>query len=248
MKNRFSNAERNYYCTTKKLNRSFVKIPSYLSAFTLAEVLITVAVIGIIAALTIPPIINKSNEVQIVTGVKKAYANLYGGYTLLIADYSDMPSAINEHSSSVVNTIMSKMRIAKFCGYANDNDSGCFPNKNYKDLSGNDMVNFSTNDNYATFLGADAIAYAIYPFSTSCASNQGDGPLYNSCALIWADVDGPKHGPAVFGRDLFSFSYTLTGVFPTGSYYNNWFGFGADCATNGATCTAEIIKQGAINY
>lgn len=228
------------------------KFTNCLFAFTLAEVLITLAIIGVIAALTIPILLNNSNDTQIITGIKKAYSNLSNTYSLLIADYSDMPSAISENSSSFINTLTSKLKVAKYCGYASAQDTDCFPNKIYKYLNGNNYLNFATNSNYATFLTVDNIAYAVYPFSTTCNSDQSSGdasnPLYNSCALIWVDVNGPNKGPSVFGRDLFNFSYTLTGVFPTGSYYNSWFGFGANCTTSGQNCTAKIINEGAINY
>ncbi|MDD3237979.1 MAG: type II secretion system protein [Candidatus Gastranaerophilales bacterium] len=45
-------------------------------AFTLAEVLITLVIIGVIAALTIPSLLNDTNDKEIRTGVKKAYSML----------------------------------------------------------------------------------------------------------------------------------------------------------------------------
>lgn len=44
-------------------------------AFTLAEVLIVLVTIGIIAAITIPNLINNYQKTQYVTKLKKAYAN-----------------------------------------------------------------------------------------------------------------------------------------------------------------------------
>lgn len=43
-------------------------------AFTLAEVLITLGIIGIVAAMTIPAIINNSEKQSIVSKVKEAYS------------------------------------------------------------------------------------------------------------------------------------------------------------------------------
>jgi len=45
-------------------------------AFTLAEVLLTLAVIGVVAALTIPAVITKVAKDQYVVGLKKAYNTL----------------------------------------------------------------------------------------------------------------------------------------------------------------------------
>lgn len=45
-----------------------------LHAFTLAEVLITLGIIGIVAALTLPAIVNNSRNKQLETGLRKAYS------------------------------------------------------------------------------------------------------------------------------------------------------------------------------
>ena len=44
--------------------------------FTLAEVLITLVIIGFIAAMTIPTLINKTNNQEYVSKLKKAYSTL----------------------------------------------------------------------------------------------------------------------------------------------------------------------------
>lgn len=49
---------------------------NYKSSFTMAEVLITLGIIGIIAAMTLPALINKYQEVQFKSAYKKAYADL----------------------------------------------------------------------------------------------------------------------------------------------------------------------------
>ncbi|MDD3237382.1 MAG: prepilin-type N-terminal cleavage/methylation domain-containing protein [Candidatus Gastranaerophilales bacterium] len=45
-------------------------------AFTLAEVLITLVIIGVIAAMTIPSLLNNTNKEETKTAVKKAYTTL----------------------------------------------------------------------------------------------------------------------------------------------------------------------------
>ena len=46
------------------------------SAFTLAEVLITLVIIGVIAAITVPTLINKTNKQEYGSKLKKAYSTL----------------------------------------------------------------------------------------------------------------------------------------------------------------------------
>lgn len=54
--------------------------------FTLAEVLIVLTIIGVVAALTLPTLINNYQKTQYVTGLKKAYAELSQVFKLYMAD------------------------------------------------------------------------------------------------------------------------------------------------------------------
>ena len=55
-------------------------------AFTLAEVLITLAIIGVVAAVTIPTLVQKYKEQVTVTKVKKAYAVLTNAMQMAIIE------------------------------------------------------------------------------------------------------------------------------------------------------------------
>ena len=57
------------------LNESL--LPSNKKAFTLAEVLITLTILGVVAAITIPSLVNRQGEVAARTKLKKAIANLF---------------------------------------------------------------------------------------------------------------------------------------------------------------------------
>ena len=45
---------------------------NYKYGFTLAEVLITIVIIGVVAAMTIPNLVNKTNKEELRTGLLKA--------------------------------------------------------------------------------------------------------------------------------------------------------------------------------
>ena len=57
----------------KSNSKSFLKAKE---AFTLAEVLITLGIIGIVASLTLPTIIEQHQKLETVTKIKKAYSTL----------------------------------------------------------------------------------------------------------------------------------------------------------------------------
>lgn len=56
-----------------------------INAFTLAEVLITLGIIGVVAAITIPTLVNKNNEKIRETQLKKAYSTLSQVNRLMLA-------------------------------------------------------------------------------------------------------------------------------------------------------------------
>lgn len=57
-----------------------------IQAFTLAEVLITIGVIGVVAAMTLPSVINDHRNKQYVVAFKKLYSNFSNAIILFKAD------------------------------------------------------------------------------------------------------------------------------------------------------------------
>ena len=60
------------------------------AAFTLAEVLITLGIIGVVAAMTLPTLVAKYKEKQRVTQVKKAYSVLNQAFNMAKLEYGDV--------------------------------------------------------------------------------------------------------------------------------------------------------------
>jgi type II secretory pathway pseudopilin PulG len=231
-------------------------------AFTLAEVLIVILVLGFVAMLTIPTLIDKINDARTVTGLKKAYATLNIAYEQLVSDYdnSDVVAAIKDNDSSLVTALTSKLRVLKDCGVASAKATGCFPDTTYEYLeNGISWINVSTNGDYDTILLVDGMAYAIHHESTNCTANYSNptdtnSPLYYTCGYVWIDIDGPNKGKAKLGRDTFGFYITQRGVFPWGAYsdydFTSYGGLDAACKTNarGRDCAAKVLKDDNVNY
>ena len=82
----------------------FTKHNAFSNAFTLAEVLITLAIIGVVAAMTMPTLINNTNGAQFKTAYKKALSVLNQAVVMNLAldsyDFagttSNAPSAAGE--------------------------------------------------------------------------------------------------------------------------------------------------------
>lgn len=221
-----------------------------LKAFTLAEVLITLLVIGVVASIVVPVIIQDSQKAETVTQVKK-YQSILSQATLSVkTEYGSImnsPLNTNGDHSAGWNAFKNYLNLAKDCGTAIN--QGCWANTMYKYLDGSDSANL---DNYSTtgrgiFADGSSIDYEA---KTNCSTNRStshSGPLHDSnCALIFIDINGQK-SPNKYGRDVFLWYIMNDGtVHPVGSLDDT----SSNCSiTGGGTgCAAKVIKEGAINY
>ncbi|MDD3238016.1 MAG: type II secretion system protein [Candidatus Gastranaerophilales bacterium] len=112
-------------------------------AFTLAEVLITLVIIGVIAAMTIPSLLNNTNKEETKTAVKKAY--------------SALSQAITQHYALTGQTYFD---LLKECDYESDCMYQNFFSKRMNIVSStNDSQAYSYGD--VIFYTSDGMAYSI---------------------------------------------------------------------------------------
>ena len=83
--------------------------------FTLAEVLITLGIIGVVAAMTIPTLMNQTGQVAFKTGMKKATSVFNQAITMSVAlDNSDFSVLTGGNAAgSIFNMFNSKMNVVK---------------------------------------------------------------------------------------------------------------------------------------
>ena len=199
----------------------------YKSAFTLAEVLITLSIIGIIAAMTLPALINKTNNAENVVALKKAYEVLSSAYLKVYNENGAIAGRFNT-SADFINAFATKMNVQKNCGYNDTDNTGCFPNISYKYPNGTTITdtwgNYTTGGWHTIHLNYNE----KYAFS------------------IWHN--GPKKGPATSGRDLFEFTITPRAIYPRGGYPDKYCTVFKCSGTQGGGCAAKVLAEGAMNY
>ncbi|MDD3237985.1 MAG: type II secretion system protein [Candidatus Gastranaerophilales bacterium] len=217
------------------------------TAFTLAEVLITLVIIGIIAAMTIPSLLNKTNEQETITAVKKAYSTLSRAHGLVlsqdsfdIADYGGYYDATMAYAGYITQYL----NINKKCGRMNEYNSGCFPSVTYKNLDGSSGSTFGGTYFYTLQL-TDGMSLAINLLASSYLS-------FPAFGTITVDINGDKY-PNTFGKDLFSFIIHKDSIVPDGmpNYKYPEYSFNRDpslCHTKGTGCTAWVIMKGNLDY
>jgi len=230
--------------------------------FTLAEVLITLGIIGVIAAITMPTLINNSNKAVAVTALKRAYAILSQAQEMIAADSGDFQSALSgvQTSEDFGNVFISKMKVSKNCKMP-DTHGECFPNdlrplNNTGNFTMNDflsipslgIVDSKSNDVITT----DGISYAFALIDPNCKGH--DEELgYILCGAALVDVNGIKKNPSIVGREIFAFVMTKDKVLPAGTGFTQ-DDLNAACNPNdltngdGFNCAAKVLSDGAMNY
>lgn len=183
-------------------------------AFTLAEVLITLGVIGVVAAMTIPTLIANYQKVQTVNRLKQTYAIINNAIRLTANDFGG--DGMNSWSCDgrtdtaylgerCFGIIFDKVRLSqKFPKITSTDRAMCYQGKDYKPYSylngaRNLKDKFCTNG-HSVLLANGACVHWL-PFYWTGTSNQG------GCMFI--DINGPYSGVNMLGRDTFRFCYGI---------------------------------------
>lgn len=175
-----------------------------LKAFTLAEVLITLGVIGIVAAMTIPTIAAKIDHVQKISLLKKSHSAISQAFKLSSNDYGDYASwdKTLPVQDFLMRYISPYMKITLLCPSATK--CGYTKNDPWTRYSGN---NSYTGFNYmgrVPFFSVDGILYSISLNGSTTAPDpyvQYDYDYIGKNA-IFIDVNGSSL-PNRFGNDVF---------------------------------------------
>ena len=232
------------------------------NAFTLAEVLITLGIIGVVAAMTIPTLIKNYQREQTVTQLKKTYSML----STAIQKYAADSSCIGDLSctgdfSGAYDYIPFGDAIAPYLKL-NFNCKDTFEAKGTERCLPVETFSKSNNDAW-NMLGSsyklltlDGVGISISDDEDgNCVSDMGKNSLKNVCGRISIDLNGPKP-PNRWGKDSFEFFITKSGtLYPNGGhdfYYNTEYWdstttyLGCSNASNsfGRTCAGRIIEKG----
>ncbi|MBR6163005.1 type II secretion system protein, partial [bacterium] len=190
------------------------------NGFTLAEVLITLVIIGVIAALTVPTMIAKYQKQALTTAFKKSYSIVSQAIAKSQMENGpletwDFPSSVNNETTAQVveKYILPYLQVAKNCKTESGKD--CFSaNTTYKKINGSDYQIVDSLDKRYRFVLNDGSLVSIEVVPNSCLTT-----AKKRCIIFQVDINGKK-GPNQLGRDYFSFSaYPFTNnVMPDGTY------------------------------
>lgn len=222
------------------------------SGFTLAEVLITLGIIGIVAEITIPTLMQNMNEKQTVGMVKKEYSTLSQAFNMAVLNdgppdgWGLSTTSFNDVDTMILfNHFVPYMKTIKKCGI----DRGCLPDIPYIGLS-NGTEDFDSTTDTAKLQLADG---SIMFFRYWAGSYMGNTPsLSYVIGPVFVDINGFKK-PNKLGVDVFRFLITKYGIIPSGTQQETAdFKDGSDgCSTTGGTgrnCAAWVLYNENMDY
>ena len=213
------------------------------NGFTLAEVLITLVIVGVISAMTIPTLMNNTNKQEYVSRLKKAYSTLSQATNRIISEQGIPRGDIGgwaNNVNNVYNLYLKHLSTAKECG----NSAECLnhPITSFYGVPYN--LHFNTSSNYRRLVLADGMQVAFGDIRTDCSWHPGG---LNVCGRIFVDVNGDK-GPNKLGLDVYQFFIDENNFFyPAGCGTDSGCLFGTD-DEKGAYCSCKVLREGAINY
>lgn len=215
-------------------------------AFTLAEVLITLGIIGIVASLTIPTLVNNYRKKQFETGLKKEYSVLLQALDMYKQD-NETPlkkEDTDQLHAEFKNKIKPYLKILVDCGdsQAGGSEAKCVQNGNftqdkkytYKTYSGNIAKKDLFDDGQIILNDGSHLLF----------ENPGDG----NDVYVSIDVNGYKKLPNKWGEDVFTFQLMNDGkLLPMGAEGTRFRNTATYCSKtssnvyNGIACANRAI-------
>ena len=178
------------------------------NGFTLAEILITLGIIGVIAALVIPALNNKINDMEFRTAYKNAFATLSeAAKQAQAANNTNLYDALNPNNCpiTVLENLKPYLNVVKFCDDGTTVAGNCW----HKDLEWSNKKGDKLSMSNVPFAGQQDIygksmilnnGTMIMMHQPACGANNLDNGGYY-IAMMLVDTNGWK-GPNVLGRDI----------------------------------------------
>ena len=215
-------------------------------AFTLAETLVVMGIIGVVAALTIPNLNQSTGNKEKVVKVKKIYSNLEDAYGRATAVYGPLDEWFGD-----TDNISSEDAIMKFAGRIEeflkvskkceiDKQESCFA---FKRTEGN----ISPSPDSSSYILADGTSLRM-----GFSKFERDGNRHWKIPIM-VDIDGNK-GANSLGKDTFAFAINDDDMVltPNGASNTpagkNLACFSTDKQSNKQYCTGWVIETGNMDY
>ena len=219
-----------------------------IKAFTLAEVLVTLGVIGVIAALTLPQLIRDFHGKILHAQLLKAYSVLSQALERMSVEENQVVNAANYYPYKFKPVFIKYFITFKDCGNKDcenmENDSFNMPD---------DESLYLKIENYYTYTLDRNIKSAFLDDGQFIFSDGMFVMIENVAAsnlFISVDVNGVGKEPNAWGHDLFTFQVTDDGrLLPMGALGTRYTNMSLYCSPtssdvqNGIACTEKALRD-----
>ena len=199
------------------------------AAFTLAEVLITLGIIGVVAAITMPALINKYQAQVLRTQFLQANSILQDGISRMRFDEVDLNEVINKRNSAIIAQYFENGHCTKLAA----------------DAAASDLVQpYCLKNGMILWFGK------LRQMGPDGGSSWSDDDRYSLLAM---DINGWKKKPDRYGQDVFFWYLDPDtnmvkpvgdyGDFPTSFYYTTCPGDRENSSEAGIGCTAKALSD-----
>jgi prepilin-type N-terminal cleavage/methylation domain-containing protein len=220
------------------------------AAFTLAEVLITLGIIGVVAAITMPTLIQNHQKQVYVNQLRKTCSTLSQGFTKYLAD--------NENTDLTTTDLVSRYTNSGYYYYAVNSDKiDDVMNKYFKVVkscvgSECDVSNYNLGAGPTIWGYSDEDARTYYLNDGTMVQIYGVLDERNIVININVDVNGNKK-PNKYGRDVFKLALTKNGGIVGWGSTEHAYIDGEDAepcdSYGGWSCAQKIMAEGwKMNY
>jgi len=222
----------------------------------LAETLITLTIIGILASILISPLLKNIQNNDFKTRWRQTYAQISTAYNSIVYEHGGSLAeyyTADDAAMPLINDFADKMAVSKKC----ISQSGI----NYLCTNPSIILTSGTSGSYKSLDGGGSLP-GWNLTSGQLVLNNGITlffRLYDSnFSLIWADMNGYEKGPNTIGVDLFGVMISKNWLKPMGTigtgatvntcnttpatcHWSEGFHNGSSCA--GAGCSAEYLYK-----
>ena len=203
-------------------------------AFTLAEVLVTLGIIGVVSAMTVPTLVQNYQRKSYVTQLHKVYNELGQASLRYMTDHNYVSlreSRIVGNKDELNRFVKTYFKVVKDC---EGKLVGCFATE-YGYIENNETVNLTGWSCWSTVVLPSGAAVCFDTGASESTPSDEDinndgvidendkinnsGVRGGAVITINVDVNG-KQGPNIWGRDLFALDISADGtVFDAGNSY-----------------------------
>jgi len=213
--------------------------------------LITLAIIGIIAAITIPTIKQSAERSAATQRIQKNFNTLSSAVNIAIAEHGeviswDLPEI---RDASEADRVFKKyfapnLNLLKYCGV----NTGCWTDTTYTYFNNKPYKNLDTIDDRTKAILQDG---TLLSFRTGQCANAAENKQNAECGAFYVDINGFQK-PNQIGRDVFEFWLYPDGLalpYSKGDATRTAQALGDEwvennCLSAGYACATKIAREG----